>query len=150
MSGLILELQRDALSKSVDVSALLRKALVVSKKLDISEIQDWINAELTGYAGKEIAIPAYRIIHGAVKIKNPYHGLVPLHYSTRSIGQPIGELDSIALARGASDLHVPFTEEIKNRLMNSMEFPLEPVLTVSPTSVVGILEAVRTEVLNWH
>ena len=40
MSGLVLELQRDALNKNVNVSDLLRKAMVVSKKLGINEMKN--------------------------------------------------------------------------------------------------------------
>jgi hypothetical protein len=44
-----LELQRDALERSIAVSDLLRKALVVSRKLGIDSIQEWLNSELNGY-----------------------------------------------------------------------------------------------------
>lgn len=40
MSGLVLELQRDSLNKDISVSDLLRKALMVSKKLAIPEIEE--------------------------------------------------------------------------------------------------------------
>lgn len=58
MSGLVLELQKDALNKEVSVSELLRKSLVVSKKLKITHIEEWINNELDGY-NSTISPPKY-------------------------------------------------------------------------------------------
>lgn len=157
MSGLVLELQRDAMDKSVDVSDLLRKAMVVSRKLGINEIEDWINKELTGY-GKESEIPDYREISGEVKVYNPYHGWQPLHFrdhnfaevlSTRKIGQAVGQLDSIRKNNSNGYLQVPFNEHTKNRLMGLMDIALEPSLLVSDTQLHKILEGVRNEILNW-
>ncbi|PHM48716.1 AbiTii domain-containing protein [Xenorhabdus sp. KK7.4] len=157
MSGLVLELQRDALNKNIRVSDLLRKALVVSKKLIIVEIETWVNNELNGYPSNEEAIPGYREIRGEVKVFNPYHGLQPLYMnanlaevlSTRKIGQPVGELDSLLNDHQGQNLQIPFNQNTKNQLIKLMNFPLEPVLLVSHTEIVGILEAIRNEVLNW-
>ena len=57
MSSLVFELQRDALNRNASVSDLLRKALVVSKKLKISEFEKWVTNELNGYSED---IPDYR------------------------------------------------------------------------------------------
>lgn len=158
MSGLVLELQRDALDKNIDVSDLLRKAKVVSKKLSICEIEDWINNELSGYSTVEDAIPEYREITGTVKVYNPYHGWQPLHFgdaylgedlSKRKISQAIGELVSIANNDKSGNLQVPFNQHTKNKLMSFMEIPLEPTLLVNNSQVYGVLDAVRNEVLNW-
>lgn len=158
MSGLVLELQKDALDKKVDVSDLLRKAMVVSKKLGVSEIQSWIEQELSGYSSDESSIPGYREVTGSVRVYNPYHGWQPLHFenaalgeglSKRKISQAIGELVVFATDKNSSDLQVPFNQHTKNYLMKQMGVPLEPTLIVSDASIFGILDAVRTEVLNW-
>lgn len=160
MSGLVLELQQDALNKDVHVSDLLRKALVVSKKLgvgQIQEIQEWLNKELNGY-GSEDDIPLYREVRGEVKVWNPYHGWQPLNFgsqkmaealSKRKIMQSIGELDSLGVGKGKGSLQVPYSQETINALMKVMSVPLQPSLHVAPSEVVGILEAVRNNVLDW-
>ena len=155
MSGLVLELQAAALNRERSVSDLLRKALVVSKKLGVSEIEEWINNELKGYPpGSEV--PEYRIVHGQIKVWNPYHGWQPLFFenhkmaeklSSREIMQPIGELDSLNITEGV--LHVPFPEHIKSSLMKAMELPLEPILHISRTEVIGILDTVQNIILEW-
>lgn len=157
MSGLVLELQQDALNRNVHVSDLLRKALVVSKKLGVTQIEEWLNKELNGY-GMNDDLPRYREIHGQVKVCNPYHGWQPLNFedpkmakafSKRKIMQPVGELDSLAAEKGKGSLQVPFSQEAVNALMKSMEIPLQPTLHVAPSEVVGILEAVRNNILDW-
>ena len=157
MSGLILELQANALDGNARVSDLLRKALVVSKKLGIGEIERWISMELNGYDVVS-EIPAYRNVRGEVKVWNPYHGWQPLNFSNpdiaekfsnREIGQAVGELDSLLEDRGKGGLQVPFSQQAINYLMNAMEIPLQPSLHVPHTEIVGILDAVRNNILNW-
>jgi hypothetical protein len=60
MTGLVIELQRDALNEEIKVSNLLRKALLISKKLGIVEIEYWLNNELNGYSTL-CEVPEYRL-----------------------------------------------------------------------------------------
>jgi hypothetical protein len=76
MSSIVLELQRDAITPSVSILNLLRKALIVARKLGLSEFQQWIELELNGYNGQ--AIPEYRVIRGQIRGWNPYHGWQPI------------------------------------------------------------------------
>lgn len=157
MPGLILELQADTLDPHARTSDLLRKALVISKKLGINEIERWITNELNGYTERE-EIPAYRKIRGEVKVWNPYHGWQPLNFgdpehgealSSRTIGQPISELDELREGGKDASLHVPFSQKITNALMRNMEVPLQPSLHVPHTEIVGILDTVRNNLLQW-
>lgn len=158
MSGLVLELQSDALDKSINVSDLLRKAVVVSKKLGINEMEEWINRELAGYPDDESEIPLYREITGRVMAYNPYHGWRPLHFanpelgdhlSKRKISQAVGQLDAILNNDKSGELCVPFNNHIENQLMNSMNISLEVTLLVGDSELHKILEGVRNEILNW-
>ncbi len=157
MNSLVLELQKDALDKNTRVSDLLRKAFVVSKKLSIIKIEEWLENELNGYPSNS-NIPDYRTVHGQIKVWNPYQGWQPLNFSDpkeseilakRKINQSIGELDSIIENNRGGALQVPFTQNIINSLMKSMEIPLHPVLFISHTEVIKILNVVRNTVLNW-
>lgn len=157
MPGLILELQADALDGSVRVSDLLRKALVISKKLGINEIEQWITNELNGYPNRE-GIPDYREICGAIKVWNPYHGWQPLNFgdakmgedlSKSKIGQPVGELDALNEKGVNGNMHIPFSQHVTNSLMKAMSVPLQPTLHVPHTAVIGILDAVRNNILQW-
>lgn len=157
MNSLVLELQKDALDKNTRVSDLLRKAFVVSKKLSIIKIEEWLENELNGYPSNS-NIPDYRTVHGQIKVWNPYQGWQPLNFSDpeeaeilakRKINQSIGELDSIIENNKDGELQVPFTQNIINSLMKSMEIPLHPVLFISYSEVIKILNVVRNTVLHW-
>nr|WP_152513146.1 hypothetical protein [Pseudomonas sp. P818] len=158
MTGLVLELQRDSLNRNIRVSDLLRKAFVISRKLNIPEIQQWINHELNGYPRNEDIIPDYRQIHGTPKIWNPYHGWQPLNFadpkmadqlSSRKNSQAIGELDELAAKGSSGGLYMPYPQHITNWLMERMDIPLQPSLLVPHIEVIGILDAVRNRVLDW-
>ena len=157
MNSLVLELQKDALDKNTRVSDLLRKAFVISKKLSIIKIEEWLENELNGYPSNS-NIPDYRTVYGQIKVWNPYQGWQPLNFSDpkeaeilakRKINQSIGELDSIVENNKGGELQVPFTQNIINSLMKSMEIPLHPVLFISYTEVIKILNVVRNTVLKW-
>ena len=74
--SIVLELQRMATDSSVDVGELLRKALVVATKLELTEFRDWIMHELNGYGESEV--PSYRHCRCEIRCRNPYYGLIPV------------------------------------------------------------------------
>lgn len=157
LSGLVLELQREALDRSVAVGDLLRKALVVSRKLGIDSVREWLTNELHGYEADTNA-PDYRKVVGELKCFNPYLGWVPLEFNdqeteeqlrTRQITQAIGELDSLVESNDGAWLHVPFPAALAAQLKKGMDVPMEPTVRVPSTALVGILDAVRNQILEW-
>ena len=161
MKSLVIELQQEAINPNSAISDLLRKAYVVSSKLNINDFKLWIESEMKGYKDNSI-IPSYRKIKGTVKAYNPYNGWIPVvmedsellsHISKRSIGQPIAEIESLYLKKDNSGfLQVPLPHEwVKKIFKNSAEFRLGmvPTLLVDSSQLVGILEAVRNEILEW-
>lgn len=156
MPGLVEELQREALDRNIPVSDLLRKALAVSKKLKISHIEEWINNELNGYRSGA-KIPYYREVQGQVKSLNPYHGWVPVCFETsemakmfsiRKISSSIGELDDLQANRNGGSMLMPFHPEILNKLMEYSD-GCEVNLFIPPSSIAGVLDKVRNNILNW-
>ena len=160
MSSLVLELQADAMNREVSCSDLLRKALVVSKKLEVDSIENWLYQELNGYSGSSNdEIPDYRIVRGQVKALNPYHGYQLVYFENHEIGerlskrktdQPIAEF--IALLENkekGSSLHFPFPPNIVSNLMANISSASPPTLVVPETEIVRILDTVRTRVLEW-
>ncbi len=156
MTGLVFELQRDSLNSEIRVSNLLRKALVISKKLNIIEIEEWLNKELDGYLLTD-DIPKYRTVRGEVKVWNPYHGWQPLYFddiemaekfSERDTCQSIAELETLSEGDG-SRMRMPFPKHIEKSLMESMSVSLQPELITDKTEIIGILDAVRNNILNW-
>lgn len=158
MGSVVLELQQDALNRNVSVSDLLRKALVVARKLGLAEMQAWIKNELGGY-GEAGDCPPYREVTGQVMGWNPYRGWIPVgfddhgdrrRFSRRKCGQSIAELESLVegSTQGAA-FHMPFPADQTLQLSSGMALRTQLSLFTQRAAIVGIIDAVRTGVLNW-
>ncbi len=157
--SLVLELQRAAMERDQHVSDVLRKANVVAAKLKLTDFQGWCKSELHGYVGSDI--PAYRVVKGALKAFNPYNGWIPVvmedsasqdALSNRAIAQPIGELEDIAANKKDGRLQVPLPHDILLSVFGeseSFQLGMVPTLLVGKSQVVGILDSVRNQILDW-
>lgn len=156
MTSLVLELQRDALDKSVGTADLLRKAVVVARKLKVTDLVEWLSHELNGYPeGKDV--PEYRSLRGELKVHNPFHGWIPLLMqdarqaellSKRRTSQAISELEILANADGGM-VYMRLPKKVEHSLMKGMDSPLEPAVIISKTQIHGLLDKVRNTVLEW-
>lgn len=145
------------MTENCSVSELLRKALVVAKKLRVSDFGVWVDHELNGYPpGAEL--PEYRKLVGVVKAWNPYQGWIPTVFadarlaalcSTRPNGQSIGSLETLVAQNKGSELIMPFPPEIEGRLISIMNVPVLPTLHIGSNQIEGILQAVRNTILSW-
>lgn len=157
--ALVLELQREALNKNSTVADLLRLALVVARKLGVTEFEQWIDAELNGYKAGSPPVPAYRKLTGALKCWNPYNGWIPLHsrdpamdakLSKRATTQSIGELESMKPSgKDGGTFIMHFPKELEAQLMSGMDIELQPALLVGGAQLHGVIDAVRNIVLDW-
>jgi AbiTii len=155
MNSIVLELQRDALENQTPVANLLRKALVVARKLRVSNIEGWIHSELDGYT-EPSAVPQYRELRGRVQCFNPYRGWVSVVFedpkeaellSSFRCTQALPELET--MLSGDGSLQVPFPPELEKHLMKGMSVRLQPTLRIDQTALARILSSVRNAVLNW-
>ncbi len=157
--ALVLELQREALNKSSGVADLLRLALVVARKLEVTEFEHWIDAELNGYKAGSPPVPAYRKLTGSLKCWNPYNGWIPLHsrdpamdakLSKRATTQSIGELESMKPSgKDGGTFIMYFPKELEAQLMSGMDVEFQPALLVGGGQLHGVIDAVRNIVLDW-
>jgi hypothetical protein len=159
MSGLVLELQSDCLNPNIDTSNLLRKALAVSKKLELGDMEEFFKHELFGYP-ETSDIPEFRKLKGLLKTHNPIYGSKPLialnnelakqfeEISSSYTRQPIGELSSL-LDNEKGTLIIAFPLETANTLMNMMDVPDMPVLEIPSSQISRILDSVRSKILEW-
>lgn len=156
---IVIELQRLASDGNCLVDELLRKALVVATKLQISDFKDWINRELNGYHAVS-DMPSYRIIQGTLRVMNPVTGRqMPVFFeaahdevklSRFAAVQSVGEIQSF-VSSGSKQLQCPFTPVEKQRLLEQLDtpVPMECLRIVSTSSLVTILNAVRNTILEW-
>jgi len=158
MSSVVIELQRDALDRTVSITDLLRKSLVVARKLKIVEFEKWVSSELNGYS-KTDEIPEYRWGIGSVKAWNPYHGWQPVMFednemaaavSRRANGQSIAEIENLLEKDDSkSSYQMPFPASTENQLRKAISFDTQITLFISSTNIIKIIDSVRNIVLNW-
>jgi AbiTii len=153
-SSLIDELQLDASNEAVSVSTLLRKALVVASKLEVSDIPEWINSELSGY-GLTGRVPPYRIVHGSLKART-IRGWIPVQLETsdlqkmvteQHIGHSISELE--ALCEGEGTPKISLAPEEQSVLQGLSGHQTEFACFIEKSRLIGILGAARDQVLRW-
>ncbi len=157
-TSIVLELQQLASEKAEDISDLLRKALLVASKLRLTDFQKWIKNELNGY--EKDAIPSYRMGRGEIKLKNPYHGLIPVAFGDSEIEdafcnfeirQSIGSLEAVlANSEKTGYLTFPLNTQMISYLMQQQDIAqLPPVRVIDKSKINAILEIVQNTILEW-
>lgn len=157
MPALVPELVNMASNPDVSTSDLLRRSLVVARRLGVTELSAWINSELTGYTSGEV--PEYRRLRGQLVAMHPYRGNVPFFLphemanvlSDYDVRQSIPEL--IHLQGSDTGIFSHFPADVEQTLMQvirkSSGVAMRPGLTFSAVQIEGIVETVRSRILDW-
>ncbi len=157
--SLVLELQAEAVNGSIAVDAILRKALVVARKLRLSEFESWVNLEMNGYSGTEV--PGYRVIQGELVARRQNGELIPFFVGESKAHRdmtnwcergPIGVIQSAvegALAKTSEYLVIDFPQDILLLIMKDTFPSWVPVLRLNKLTYVRILDSVRNAILDW-
>ncbi len=155
MSKIVLELQKKAMDSTISITDILRHALIVSTKLKIREFKHWIKKELNGYPDKNI--PDYRNVNGEIKAQNPYRGWLPVIFGDdelnelfkkSKINQPISELEDIINSHSREDkLVIPLPQSVIDK--TATNYGCVPYLVVPKSQIAGVIDSVRTIVLEW-
>lgn len=158
MTGLVHELQSDALNEeSVPILSLLRKARVVSMKLGVTTIDQWLEHELSGYPTRG-SIPEYRRIVGRTVCRNPYLGWIPLEVrgakalkalTERRLHQPMGELCQFAAEEAGQSILLMYPAEMAEMIMNGTDARFEPALEIGVSIIHGVIATVRNKILDF-
>lgn len=157
MSALVTELVNAAIDASVSPGDLLRRALVVARRLAVPELVDWISSELNGYYSGEV--PDYRRAQGQLMAESPINGPIPFFappdmaelLSDFEVRQSVPEL--MQLAQSTTGIYSHFPANIEHTLMQMMReangVAMRPALRFSTVQVQGVIEKVRSRVLEW-
>lgn len=152
MTGLVEEIQKEAIDQAASVASLLRKVKLAAAKLDLPSVESWVEKELNGYAEE---VPDYRLVSGQPMSHDQYFGwrqiggyVEPL--SKRATGLSIAAIEDM-LSGGSSDdsFHVSYSDEISAKLNKSNHAQATYALRVPRHAFVAILDTVRTLVLQW-
>lgn len=156
--SLIREIIAGAIESHPDVVTLLRKAKVAAVKLSQLDAVHWIDAELDGYDCKYDDLPSYRKTHGILKVKNPYHGYVPLFCGnaktedllTRApMAGGIGSLQNlIAVGNPENQLIFNMSARQRNAIIELFKLEWEPILFLSRSQIEIVLNRVVSLILN--
>ncbi|HCF7185722.1 TPA: hypothetical protein ACVGOQ_005610 [Pseudomonas aeruginosa] len=157
---IVIQLQELASDRGHDIGDLLRKALMVSTKLNLTEFREWILAELNGYAGAaNLSLPDYRLIQGDLRVQNPFHGLQPflVPQDVHDLVTQVHVTESVAsieqLIESSKNGHLVFyfSPEQERVLMSMQESfaPLRPLRAVGANKLAAILNTIRTRILEW-
>lgn len=158
--SVVLELQQLAADGEKNILDLLRKALLVATKLDLTEFRDWIRNELNGYQNGDL--PPYRKCRAQIKGRNPYHGLIPIGFphkdleltmSTVPISDSVSGLyDLIENSQSTDTLYMQMPFEAQQMVARLLEGPFQQIeiyWVVQRSQIVEILDAIRNAILEW-
>jgi hypothetical protein len=156
VTSLIQQLQGSALDPGTSVSDLLRRAMVVARKLRVSEIQDWIDHELYGYRGAPV--PDYRELGGELYGNYPHYGWVPLlihdpqtveSYLIGAVSEPVSMIEKMAENSHIAGHRCRFPAEIEAKVQTLTNYNAPIRLVILSAHVTTILDAVRSRILDW-
>jgi hypothetical protein len=153
--GLITEIPREAIDSKSSVSGLLRKVKLAAAKLRLEKLASWVDLELNGYPTREV--PEYRKFSGPVRWWNPYRGWQPLAGSAQimdklsdgTIGDSVANIEAMILGESRSLISL-FPPALLEILSDGMGVKVAQAgVEFSSSKGVGILDAVRTAILDW-
>ena len=157
---IVLQLQELASDNGTEITELLRKALIVATKLSLLEFKVWVLSELNGYSDSS-TLPKYRLIKGDVKVHNPVRGLIPFMIKAPDlqdlmcrvrVTDSVSSIQHLMDSRNDGAIVFYFSAEQEAALMRAQgEYmtPLRPVRVVGANQLLGILQTVRTSMLEW-
>lgn len=155
MKSIVIKLQEMSSDENIPITKLIRKALIVASKLNLSDFLEWIEKEINGY--DEVSeIPEYRNVTGEVKAINPNNGIwkpllwpnAPEGVYNRKIKQKISEIEyNYKSADGI--LVVPFPQGQIQFFIKNFKVPSPPYLIINKATLAGILESVKDIILKW-
>ncbi|NAN50812.1 hypothetical protein EX349_06350 [Pseudomonas protegens] len=154
MPALIRELVNAAIDPQISVTSLLQRGLVAASRLNLLDVTGWINSELSGYSNS--AVPDYRVIQGALVCEGELGGWMPLEVrdaklyqlmTRRPFGLSIPEIERF-INRGES-LIVFFPPDKEAQIRAGMRPPARPGVEVQVAQIVGLIEQVRSRILQW-
>ncbi|MBS5905028.1 AbiTii domain-containing protein [Roseomonas mucosa] len=156
MASLVDELERDAYDNSASLANMLRKAKAVAVKLQLQQPMEWVEAELNGYANREV--PEYRRVTGQARFQNPIHGWRPVMFGNpdiertvceHPISNPIIEIEHLVQASGEPSIALNGSQVKTLCEMAQLPTTLPIGVFFSTGSLLSILDAVRNKVLDW-
>lgn len=156
MARIVIDLQKEAMDGKTNLQDLLRKALVVARKLKLTDFENWINKEMKGYSVDD-EIPQYRVFTGQVEAWNPFHGWIAVTtnngaYSIKhSAREPISSLINVYENSKENFAAVEITGAMAKCLNSNSSFPgpTNYQAKIPINMLYSTIECIRNIVLDW-
>lgn len=158
--SLIKELLIESVDDTVSIEALLRKAYLVSNKLDLNDFSEFLKKEMHGYNDNDdiSKIPYYRLVKGTLIVLNPISGWRPVLIEDKELEEIISSRWIMQSAFELNSLYESKSEELSIRLSGEMNQKLSSLtgvpttqfcISISRASICHILNSVKTSILEW-
>lgn len=155
-------------SSGAAVADLLRKSLILATRLDVQELKEWAESELSGYKASAV-LPDYRRARGDLKadIANysyRFHDqkITPLllekaigkdscdHWMSDEVRQPIAVIEELAAADNmlARELPIELASQLSKFLKNGNHCTALSV-QFSPMQFLAIVDQIKTRLLGY-
>lgn len=159
MSSIVLDLQQEVLKPDCDILNALRKAHLISVKLQLAEFDAWIMSELNGYDNNQGNIPDYRKVNGELKAWNPYYGWIPVVFQDtkyqkllciREMGNSISDIIELYNNSGGHVV-MSYPGDVQKTIdeICSSPFPTNYALHISTHLLKSIIDKVGNCLLEW-
>lgn len=157
----VLYLQEMASSSSTDISELLSRAKMISVKLGLKDISEWIEHELNGYPSIE-DLPSYRILkNNPLKAFNPYIGWIPTQFgnlentdpelyelcTTVNVNNPVSMLTEFSKKDGSLYSDVPSV--LAEYLQRASGTSFRVAWCINPAQIINIFSSIKSIILDW-
>ena len=150
MGSLVKDFQREIVQSSKSTTELLRIAKLISAKLGLNDISEWVNYELNGYE-QGATIPPYRYLSGGeLQVRNPVHGWLPVEKINKAfrVGQSVSELEELSKSRSiVISLSRNENYSLHGSGMNVSHWQQQ--IEFSPVQLKGLLSVVKDKLLDW-
>lgn len=158
MSSLIEELQNEVVNQEKKMSSILGKALLLSHKLKVDNINLWLKNEMNGYFEVKSKLPNYRILYGELKRYNKFYNRwdrvdmlkIPSQLRINKIGMPnsVGMIESELEIIKGDTIYLTYPDEMNDVLCKLLN-TTQAGLLIYKSQYYKILDALRNTLLNW-
>lgn len=154
----VISLQALASDPTSDIVAVLMKAKMIAFKLDLTDITEWIELELSGYPTRASA-PEYRTGQGRLKARNPFNGWIPVDFgnaerdivvkfTTFMLLEPVSSLKRV-MDRDLGTLRLPVPFEMVRMLNSNPNDGREVCWFFSAGIIDHVFTTIRKKILEW-
>lgn len=157
--SLVHQLQAEAVDDNSSISGLLMKAKLVSSKLGLNDITEWIEFELSGYPSRA-QVPSYRRFSCRPQAFNPYVGWIPIdlggipekilyEFTTVYLQESISNVEKHVADSGRLEVQMPHTLTEMLYIGHDSDSRFKISWRFSAFALSGVLTTVKGKILTW-